>query len=168
MRRRHPSPPAIWLMTDPRMGDALWTALERLPRGSGIVFRHYGVPGRKALFERVAQIARRRGLVLVAADLRGSRHVHNGRHRATGIRTAAAHSRREAIQAIRAGADLLFVSPVFATRSHPGARTLGRVRFGLLARALPVPVIALGGMTAARMRGLPGARGWAAIDAWSG
>jgi thiamine-phosphate pyrophosphorylase len=167
MRRRHPSLPAIWLMTDPRMGESLWPALERLPRGSGVVFRHYGVPGREALFERVAKIARRRGLVLVAADLRGSRHVHNGRHRGPGLRTAAAHSRREAIQAIRAGADLLFVSPVYATRSHPGARTLGRVRFGLLVRGLPVPVIALGGMTRARMTGLPGARGWAAIDAWS-
>lgn len=167
MRRRHPSLPAIWLMTDPRMGDALWTALERLPRGSGIVFRHYGVPGRRALYDRVAKIARRRGLLLVAAGLRGSRHVHNGSHRGTGVRTAAAHSRREAIQAIRAGADLLFVSPVFETRSHPGARTLGRVRFGLLVRDLSVPVIALGGMTAARMRGLPGTRGWAAIDAWS-
>lgn len=168
MRRRHPSLPAIWLMTDPRMGDALWPALERLPRGSGVVFRHYGVVGRRALYDRVARIARRRGLLLVVADLPGSRHVHNGRHRGAGVRTAAAHSRREAIQAIRAGADLLFVSPVFTTRSHPGARTLGRIRFGLLVRDLPVTVIALGGMTEARMRGLPGASGWAAIDAWSG
>jgi thiamine-phosphate pyrophosphorylase len=31
-------------MTDERLGDALWTALRRLPRGAGIVFRHYATP----------------------------------------------------------------------------------------------------------------------------
>ncbi|MEI9852948.1 MAG: hypothetical protein WDN24_21210 [Sphingomonas sp.] len=39
----------------------------------------------------------------------------------------------------------MFVSPVFATRSHPGARTLGRMRLRLLIAGLRVPVIALGG-----------------------
>ena len=68
----------------------------------------------------------------------------------------------------RRGADAVFVSPVFATRSHPGARGLGVVRFGLLVRGCPVPVVALGGMDARRfrrVRGL-GAYGWAGIDAW--
>ncbi|MDF7774149.1 thiamine phosphate synthase, partial [Sphingomonas sp. AOB5] len=65
MPRRHPPIPARWLMTDPRMGDGLWAALERLPRGSGVVFRHYDAPDRAALLRRVALVARRRGLVLV-------------------------------------------------------------------------------------------------------
>ncbi|MDF7777921.1 thiamine phosphate synthase, partial [Sphingomonas sp. AOB5] len=82
-----------------------------------------------------------------------------------GLTMASAHSRREAIAAIRRGADALFVSPVFATRSHPGAPALGRVRFGLMVQGLGVPVIALGGMNARRMRGLP-AHGYAAIDSW--
>jgi len=62
----------------------------------------------------------------------------------------------------------VFVSPVFATRSHPGARALGPIRFALMVRGLPIPVIALGGMTAKRARRLQllGASGWAAIDAW--
>ena len=31
-----------WLMTDERMGERLWEAIDRLPSGSGgIVFRHY-------------------------------------------------------------------------------------------------------------------------------
>ena len=64
---------------------------------------------------------------------------------------------------------MLFVSPVFATRSHPGARALGRARLGLMIRNLPVPVIALGGMDARRAAGLQplGIYGWAAIDAWA-
>lgn len=165
MRPRHPPIPRQWLMTDPRMGEALWRALERLPRGGGVVFRHYGAPDREAVLARVAKVARRRGLVLVVAGARTG-HVHNSRT-AHGLKTASAHNRREAIAAIRSGADAVFLSPVFATSSHPGARALGRVRFGLLSRGLKAPVIALGGMEARRARSLPKTTyGWAGIDAW--
>ncbi len=172
MRRRHPPVPRLWLMTDERMGAALWDALEALPRGSGVVFRHYRLPPaeRRALFARIARIARRRGLVLVRAGkvrMRGEMGVHAAR--GSGLRTAPAHSRREAVAAIRAGARALFVSPVFPTRSHPDARALGRARLGLLIQGLPVPVIALGGMDARKAAGLRriGIHGWAAIDAWT-
>ncbi|MBB4099697.1 thiamine phosphate synthase [Sphingomonas kyeonggiensis] len=159
-------------MTDERMGDALWDALEHLPPGGGVVFRHYGLPPaeRRALFARVLKVARRRRLVMIRAGnepMRGEAGVHGGRGR--GLRTAPAHDRREAMAAIRAGADALFVSPAFPTRSHPGATALGRSRFGLLVRGLDVPVIALGGMDARRARSLGrlGIHGWAAIDAWT-
>lgn len=175
MRRRHPRIPAIWLMSDERSGDALWTALERLPRGSGVVFRHYALAPaeRRAVFARVARVAARRGLVLVrAGDPAGSGEAgtHNGASAARpGIRTFAAHSRREAMTAIRRGADALFVSPVHPTRSHPSARTLGPTRLGLMIRGLGVPVIALGGIDARKARALRplGIHGWAGIDAWS-
>ena len=172
MRPRHPLP-HLWLMTDERMGDSLWDALARLPRGSGVVFRHYALDPseRQALFARVTQVARRRGLVVVRAGEqrlgRGAAGVHG--QRGQGLRTWPAHSRRAAIAGVRAGADLLFVSPVFATRSHPGARVLGRARLGLLIGGLPVPVIALGGMEVRRAGSLQplGIYGWAAIDAWT-
>jgi thiamine-phosphate pyrophosphorylase len=172
MRARHPLP-HTWLMTDERMGDSLWAALARLPRGSGVVFRHYGLEStaRRALFARVSKVARRRGLLVIRAGAellgRGEAGVHAQRGR--GLRTQPAHSRREAVAAVRAGADLLFVSPVFATRSHPRAKALGRVRLGLLIRGLPVPVIALGGMDARRAATLQpiGIYGWAGIDAWT-
>jgi thiamine-phosphate pyrophosphorylase len=171
MPRRHPLP-RLWLMTDERMGEALWDTLARLPRGSGVVFRHYSLPlaERRTLFARVLKVARRRGLVLLRAGdvpMRGEMGTHGVRgHR---LRTAPAHNRREAVAAIRAGADALFVSPAFPTRSHPGARALGRVRFGMLVRGLDVPVIALGGMDAHRAASLAvfGIHGWAAIDAWA-
>jgi thiamine-phosphate pyrophosphorylase len=167
-------------MTDERQGDALWRALERLPRGAAIVFRHYRLAPheRRVLYDRVRAVARRRGLLLVlAGPLRqaiawradgahGRPARRNGARRL--IRTAPAHNRREARAADAAGCDALFLSPVFATRSHPGARVLGPVRFGLLARGLACPVIALGGMTARRGRVTDrlGGSGWAAIDAW--
>ncbi|WP_066477235.1 MULTISPECIES: thiamine phosphate synthase [unclassified Sphingomonas] len=174
MPRRHPIP-RTWLMTDERLGDALFDAIGRLPRGSGIVFRHYATPpaARRALFARVVAMARRRGhLVLRAGPDRLGREdgVHNARRGARHrIVTRAAHDRREAIAAIRAGADALFVSPIFGTRSHPGARALGRARFGLVVRGLKIPVIAMGGVDAVRAVTLArfGIHGWAAIDAWA-
>ena len=173
MRRRHPLP-RVWLMTDERMGDALWAALERLPRGGGVVFRHYSLPHaqRRRLFARVAQVARRRRLFLVTAGNRwlgNGDGVHNARHKKTrGIRTAAAHSRAEITRAERSAADLVFVSPVFPTRSHPDTSALGPVRLGLMIRGSRIPVVVLGGVNAERfhrLRGL-GLKGWAGIDAF--
>ncbi|MBC9034612.1 thiamine phosphate synthase [Sphingomonas sp. JC676] len=174
MRRRYPLP-QLWLMTDERMGEKLWLALERLPPGSGVVFRHYSLPlaERRALFGRVTRVARRRRLVLLRAGStplgRDETGTHGTNRRRQGLHTRSAHSRREAVAAQRAGADAIFVSPVFATRSHPGASALGRARFGLLVRNLDVPVIALGGLDARRAAGLwqIGPYGWAAIDAWT-
>lgn len=172
MRRRHPLP-RIWLMTDERMGDALWRAIDRLPRRSGVVFRHYSLPllERRALFERVNAQARRRGLVLIVAGrdwLGRADGTHNVAKRQGGLRTWSVHSRRELADARRHGADLVFVSPVFATRSHQKARPLGGVGLGLLVQGNEIPVIALGGMNADRFRALRelGVHGWAGIDAF--
>lgn len=177
MRRDHPLP-ALWLMTDERMGDALWRALARLPRGSGVVFRHHATPraARRRVFEAVRRIARARRLVLVLAgserDAIGwradgwhGRSAHVARLRP---RTASVHDRAELAAARRCGAARIFLSPVFTTRSHSEARPLGRVRFGLIAGGAR-GVIALGGMDARRFRALRllGAEGWAAIDAWT-
>jgi thiamine-phosphate pyrophosphorylase len=157
-------------MTDERIGDGLWAALAALPRGSGVVVRHYGLSQaeRRALLARVERLGRERGLVVLGAGLPASGGVHNGRSNAPGLRTRSVHHRREAVAAARAGADCVFVSPVFATRSHAAARPLGPVRLGLLTRGLPMPVIALGGMNASRLRRLGPLRvhGWAGIDAW--
>lgn len=182
MRARHPEArpanklPRTWLMTDERMGDDLWRALAALPKGSGVVFRHYSLcpRDRRALFANVASVARRRRLVLLRAGEqplgRGADGVHNGRRCAGGLLSRSVHSRRELVAAIAAKADLVFVSPVFATASHPNARTLGVVRAAMLARLAPMPVIALGGMTPRNFKRLRsgGFHGWAAIGWWAG
>jgi thiamine-phosphate pyrophosphorylase len=166
--------PRIWLMSDERMGDALLASIAALPRGSGVVFRHYQTPDRKALFGAVKQLAEARRLVLVLAgpERRARRWKADGSHnrsphRATILRTAPVHSIPERLAAERAGADLLFVSPVFGTRSHVGAKALGRVRFGMLVHGAKCPVIALGGLTRQRARALHTLNiyGWAAINA---
>ncbi len=60
----------------------------------------------------------------------------------------------------------MLLSPVFPTRSHPDARTLGPTRFRLLARRANMPVIALGGMDQRGADRLGWDR-WAAIDGLS-
>lgn len=170
--------PSLWLFTDDRVrDDALMDAVGRLPRDAGVVFRHYGLPTaeRRTLFAMVARLARRRGLMLVLAGGNTTGRGASGRHNparrwhGSGLATYAAHNAREISQANRRGADLIFLSPVFPTRSHPGAPTLGTIRFAVLARLGRCPVIALGGMNAARFRRLHplGAYGWAGIDAFT-
>ncbi|HYD38821.1 MAG TPA: thiamine phosphate synthase, partial [Allosphingosinicella sp.] len=133
MVRRQPLP-RLWLFTDERQGEALWEALERLPKGSGVVFRHYGLARgeRRKLFDRVRRMAKRRRLLLLAAgkELRGD-GVHGARR---GSFSASVHSLGELKTAERSGAKLIFLSPAFPTRSHPGTSTLGPLRFGLIAR----------------------------------
>jgi thiamine-phosphate pyrophosphorylase len=173
MFRRHP-PPRVWLMTDERLGDGLFEAIGRLPAGAGIVFRHYSLPEkeRRALFDQAKAVSRPRGLKLLLAGPSAQARAwgadgSHGRGRGAGFRSAPAHNLREIRAAERAGANLLFLSPVYTTRSHAGGGRLGSARFTLLARQTELPVVALGGMTRQRAERLRGAYGWAAIDFWS-
>lgn len=171
--------PAIWLFTDERVATPdLLAAARSLPRGAGVVFRHYQTAQaeRRALFAALHGIARRRGLrlLLAASDREAARWGADGAHgrvhdriaRPGFLRTAPAHDLSELRAAERQGVDGLFLSPLFATRSHPGARPLGPVRFAALARLARRPVNALGGVRprdASIVKRL-GAAGYAAID----
>jgi thiamine-phosphate pyrophosphorylase len=177
--KRQSRVPAIWLMTDERIATpVLLRAIARLPRGAAIIVRHYSLTEdeRRALFDLVRKAARPRGaLMLLAGDAAMARawgaDGHHGRTAARfqaerWLHSAPVHDHRELLAAQRVGADVLLVSPLFATRSHPGAAFLGVSRFAALARAATVPVIALGGVRprhAGLVRRL-GAAGFAAID----
>jgi thiamine-phosphate pyrophosphorylase len=171
MLRRHPLP-RVWLMTDERLGDDLLRTVHRLPLGSGIVFRHYGlnVADRLTLFERVKALALKRQSMLLLAGSAALAKVWgaDGSHGLGGptggrFRSAPVHDLSEIRLAERAGASLLFLSPVYPTRSHPGGDVLGPARFSLLTRATMSPVVALGGMSRRRAASI-GVERWAAID----
>jgi len=172
--------PKLWLLTDARNDAALEAALARLPRGSALVYRHYHLAPeeRLARYRALARLARSRGHLVILADSAltakewGADGIYGaprslGPRRAGLISVATAHSLRELAQARAMGADAVMISPAFATNSHPGANTLGPVRFRLLASRAGLPVIALGGMTPANARCLRWPR-WAAIDGLSG
>ena len=175
MTARQTAWPRTWLMTDERLGVRLWEAIDRLPSDSGIVFRHYALAPaeRLHLAAEVASICRARGFTLaVAGDLDmaqavGADLIHNPADIEADIPfSKSVHSLEDAEATARIGASLVFVSPVFATRSHPGAPALGPDHAKRLAEAAGAPAIALGGMNARRFAELEGFYGWAAIDAW--
>lgn len=175
MSPRHPHLPDLWLVTDARNDHALETVLATLPQGSGVIFRHYHLsePERRARFEVMRRAAHRRGHLIIlsgtpeqARQWRADGAYGNPRRLAKGpatLRLVTAHSLRELAAARRARADAVLLSPVFATRSHPGAKTLGPVRFRLIAALYGLPVIALGGMNSPLARRLKWCK-WAAID----
>ena len=187
MVRRHPLPPQ-WLFSDERQAVGVVRLAALLPPGSGVVLRHDSLnPAvRWRLLRRLTRIARVRNLtVLIASspDIArrwGANGVHLRQHSARRaaqahrlglLVTMPVHDAREARRARRAKVDGAFISPLYRTRSHPGAAALGPATWLRLARMTQAQAVALGGMTAARARQLNRrARdikpGWAAIDAW--
>lgn len=171
MSRNNGKLPRLWFFIDDRLNvtDILAVCLA-LPRGSGVVVRASSAIRLRLLLAQLRPLSRRLVLsVSGPSDGQGlGRHLGSrGRaQRRRGLVTASAHSIPELRRAERAGATLVFVSPVFATRSHPGARAMGPIRLAGLVRATWLPVVALGGMTEARWRRVrpTGAYGWAAID----
>lgn len=175
---RHNSLPKVWLMTDARFGDDLIPAIRRLPQGSGVIFRHYQLVSakRRKLFRQVQRVCRQRGHMLILAG--GEKdalqwradgfHARGATGRSKLIRSAPVHDLSELRGAARNQADLVFISPLFPTQSHPDGAVLGRMAFTRLAKlARPMRVIALGGIT---RQNAPSLRkfthGWAAIDAF--
>ncbi len=171
--------PRHWLMADARFGPDLARAIARMPPRGGVIIRPYALaPQDRARTVRAARYAAhaRRHWVLISDRLprAGFAGRHGGagqgrRQRADGVLSLPVHNMREARQSRRARANLVFVSPLFATASHAGAPALGQRRFAMLAAMCGAPVIALGGMDPQRFRIARrlGAYGWAGISCWT-
>jgi thiamine-phosphate pyrophosphorylase len=165
----------LWLLSDERNDAALADALRQLPRNSGFIYRHYHLPDtpRRERFDQLAAAARIMGhWVILSCDPETAKAWHaDGIYGpperladAPGlIRLAAVHNEAEIAAANQINADAVLLSPVFPTRSHPGAASLGPARFRQLAALTEMPVIALGGMTRETAKKLDWPR-WAAID----
>lgn len=181
-RNGSPLPRAIFV-TDPVRTPDLLAIIRRLPRGMGVIWRHYGEARRVAAGLALARLCRQRGLVLlVSADPAlaariGADGVHwperllkGARPRPRGmIETAAAHSRAAIAQAARLGVDAVIVSTVFPSRSPTAGPAMGALRFRQLSQKAPIPVYALGGVDAfTATSAMRHAAGWAAIDSVMG
>jgi len=163
--------PALVLMTDDeRLPDPLGAA-RLLPRGSMIVVRARQASHRSKLAMSLRPIARANGLRLVIANdpmlARGlgadgvhfsqsnARQAHVWRARQPRwLITMAAHSLAASISARQLGADAVYLTPIFPTKSHPGRESLGSARARLIARQAQVPVYALGGLNEQNVRQL--------------
>lgn len=174
-----PAIPALFFFTDPARTPDPVAVARRLPRGTAIVYRHFGAPERERTARRLARIAHARGLLLlIGADPELAQRVGaDGVHwpqrlapckRDGGLVTVAAHDAQAASRAESLGADACVLGPVFTTRSASANPPLGLFRASQIARAARLPMIALGGVnakTAARLTGR-GFAGFAAVDAF--
>lgn len=174
---RPPPPPLFFLIDRQRTPDPL-AIVARLPRGAGVIYRHFGAADRIAMAKALARLCRRRRLILlIGADpalarLAGADGVHLperqiGLTRALPARwltTVAVHSRQAIARATAAGADAALISPVFPSNSPSAGRTLGIYRAARLARQAGLPVYALGGVNARTGKRLIG-RGFAGLAA---
>ena len=183
VRRASPQPCALpfalVLMTEEARQPDLVSLVKRLPSAGTappvlIVFRHYGLPAdmRAVVMRGAREAALARGhLFSVAGDGRAARPGDGAHNRRGGWPVSASvHSLGQArARRVQLRPDLGFVSPVFATASHPGAPSLGAVRAAGLAATTPYPCFALGGLDGASAWRLVGSpfQGIAAVGAWS-
>lgn len=167
--------PRIWLFSDVRNRDSLFSSVQTLPRESGIVFRDYNLPPfeRAERFQRLVGLCQECGHVLLVAgtpmpgEALFAVGTHNRETSNWGIRSCAVHNMNELNRAIRLNADLVFISPVFETRSHPDQRPLGVEEALRIAKIAPMRTFALGGVTQSRFNRYLGGGfyGWAAVSA---
>lgn len=170
-------------MTDDQR-DADWLeAVHALPAGSAVIVRHRNPIERERLARLLLEAARRNAnRCLIAGDLALAEHLAaDGVHASEAehdriaawrglhphwLITGAVHSAEVAARAH--GADAMLVAPVFPTSSHPYSKALDAAGFDAIALRSPVPVYALGGITAGNAEQLAVSRaaGIALIGGW--
>ena len=155
--------PPVLAFTDPWRGAAPLDLAACLPAGWGLVYRHFGAPDRNATANRLAWLARRRGLILligadpVLAARVGADGVHwpqaragEARHWAGRFRlmTASAHHASDLLGPQPRAIDARVLSTVFPSDSPSAGQAMGAIRFRMICHRSDMPVYALGGVTA--------------------
>ncbi|MEM1192049.1 MAG: thiamine phosphate synthase [Pseudomonadota bacterium] len=172
----------LLVLSDAARLPGLASLIPHLPRNCAIVFRDYSDPERATVGRALRGLCARHAVgFFVAGDVALARrlgadgfHVpgwllpHVGSWSGfSGLVTAACHGPGDLQRAARGGAHAALLSPIFPTQSHPRAPALGRQRFLAWAARSPLPVFALGGVTADNAAGLraPTMAGLAVIGA---
>jgi thiamine-phosphate pyrophosphorylase len=164
LSKNTPSLPLLFAFSDEARDPDPLVLIKHVPEGCGYIFRHYLLPDRGRLALQVVKACRKRNLLcFIAGDLQlcmrtNADGIHLPEHllrRPTyglshfkqrgGLVTAATHSLSAGLIAQKYGVDGIFISPVFATKSHVGSTHLGLMRFAQITQHLRIPVFALGG-----------------------
>jgi thiamine-phosphate pyrophosphorylase len=167
-----PIPPIV-LMTDDQRLPNPEPAIRALPRDSMVIFRHYDHPMRAQIGAKLRTICRAKGIPFLVANDVGlalrldADGLHFPEYRALTdpgiyqripghfIRTSACHApktiQRLGLLPKTARPDGMLISPIFPTRSHPGANpmSLSDIRqISRMCHMLGITPIGLGGITA--------------------
>ena len=179
-----PAPPLLFF-TDPGRTPRPWDTAARLPEGSAVVYRHFGVADAKAVAGRLREITRLRGVrLLIGLDGGLAEHIGaDGLHlperaltdaaairqrHPTWLLTGAVHSLKAVRTAPRDGLDALVLSPIFLAGGASASRpALGVAALRDAADVAACPIYALGGIGPGNVDELvgSGACGLAGVEA---
>jgi thiamine-phosphate pyrophosphorylase len=156
--------PSAFYVSDENRNRSVIKTVKRLPLGTGVLFRHYGIENRQKLGKTIASVCKQRKLPLLVAGDAALAH----RLKADGLHLAewqinklpllrcrypllqisiACHTYKSLKTAEKLGADLAFLSPLYPTKSHPGARSLTPLKASNWIKNLSIPTYALGGVS---------------------
>ncbi len=172
-------------MNDPQRLPDMCAAAKTLPRGSALIYRHFGADDRAVIAATLRQICFVRGLQFLIGqdeDLArecGADGLHLPERDLQSVETirkrypdwlliGAAHSASALARA--GGLDAALLSPVFESQSPSAGAPLGLEKFTKIVRGAVVPIFALGGInakTAAQLLG-SGAAGVAGVSGIGG
>lgn len=155
--------PVLWFFTDRFRNPDPYIILNQLPKNSGVVLRDYDLPNRVVLAKNIAEICKKRSLTyIIGADAKlalevGASGVHIPEFRNINlpylkpnkkewIVTSSVHNLGSLRKVKSRAVDLIFISPVFETKSHPNQNTLGTAYISRLVNRFSVFSIALGGI----------------------
>lgn len=164
----------LFLASDHLDDGALIRHIRALDPRIGVVIRDYiAEPPPRKRANRAALLGllktQRRPTLMAPSGTFGGRHIpqwHRPSAHYAGVTSMSVHSEAQGIRARRGKADIVFVSPLHQTQSHPGSRPLGALRAHILARRTKRPAFALGGVNTQNIRTIaPYFVGFAAISA---
>ena len=173
--------------TDRKRCADLSLAIKKLPKNSAVIFREYDLDeaAREKLAQEIIAICRGRNhKILIGKNVALARKLRaDGIHFSDNdilplavfnrqnwprefIFSFACHNFLSVLKSQQLKVDLLFVSPIFATKSHPNIAPLGLMQLSKIIRASKVPVFALGGVNEKNIHTLErlGAQGFGAIE----
>jgi thiamine-phosphate pyrophosphorylase len=158
--------PSLFLMTDTKRLPDPSSVIVKLPKGSAVIIRHETRQGKINLIHKIKELCRKHQVkLLVSDDIRLClAHRLDGVHLSQKkllltascgyfikakpqlIITSACHSLTALKAAEKSKIDGVLISPVFATDSHPNAKTLGLWGFQNLTKQIPLKCYGLGGI----------------------
>ncbi|MBO6826280.1 MAG: thiamine phosphate synthase [Sneathiella sp.] len=175
--------PAFFYFTDDKRGRDPLEMAAGLSPDVAVLLRHYDHPSRELLAKEIKKITKKRGLTLFVAKnaALATKVKADGCHIPTHmistlprlksrypnlIFSVACHSVRDLIEAEKLGADFAFLSPLYPSRSHLGARALCLLNAAPYVQKSRIPVLGLGGVNWRRSKQLSslGFSGLGAID----
>ena len=171
--------PYIWFLTDSIKTKTPLDTSRKLPVNSGILIRSYNIENEKTIIKNIINLKKRKLHTVLVSGRHKSRSNIDGAHLPSWLNSSffinkklismSAHGPRDIRKSINIKADIIFISPIFDTTSHPESKNIGVIKLGLIAKLFKKPVIALGGINdnnISRLKGLP-IVGCAGIDAFN-